>query len=93
VAAAQALAERASVVLANAITFATSEATNRHLQLALENARLIGRAQGVLMAREGCGSEKAFDILRRASQRTNRKLREIAEEIVAPFEPSSIDAP
>jgi GAF domain-containing protein len=93
VADAQALADRAAVVLANAITFATTEATNRHLQTALENARLIGRAQGVLMAREGCGSEKAFNILRRASQRTNRKLREIAEEIVAPFEPPSTREP
>jgi len=86
VAAAQVFADHAAVILANAVTYASVEANTRHLQTALETARVIGRAQGVLMARRNCSSEEAFDILRRASQRTNRKLREIAEEIVASLE-------
>ncbi len=86
--AAQVFAEHASVVLANTISYAAAEATNQHLQTALESARMIGRAQGVLMVRQECSSDDAFDLLRRASQRTNRKLRDIAEEIV-----DSLDRP
>ena len=55
----------------------------------LDTARIIGRAQGVLMARQSCTSEEAFDMLRRASQRSNRKLREISEDIVSPLETSA----
>jgi len=54
--------------------------------VALEHARIIGRAQGVLMVRDNCGSDAAFDTLRRASQRSNRKLPDIAEEIALPFD-------
>lgn len=79
-------ANRAAIVLANATAYASTEAANHHLQVALEHARIIGRAQGVLMVRENCGSDAAFDTLRRASQRTNRKLRDIAEEIAGPFD-------
>jgi GAF domain-containing protein len=86
VSAAAVFAEHAAVVLANAVSFAAAEASSKHLQTALDTARVIGRAQGVIMARERCSSDAAFDVLRRASQRTNRKLREIAEEIVAPLE-------
>ncbi|MDQ1374883.1 MAG: hypothetical protein QOJ09_2221, partial [Actinomycetota bacterium] len=42
----------------------------------------IEQAKGILMAREGCDEDRAFDMLRRASQRTNRKLREIAHQVV-----------
>lgn len=79
-------ADHAAVVLSNAMSFAASEETNRQLQTALETARTIGRAQGVLMARQNCCADDAFDMLRRASQRSNRKLREIAQEIIAPLE-------
>jgi AmiR/NasT family two-component response regulator len=34
------------------------------------------------MANQRCGSDEAFDILRRASQRENRKLRDAARDIV-----------
>jgi AmiR/NasT family two-component response regulator len=34
------------------------------------------------MEREGLGSDEAFDLLKRASQHTNTKLREIAQDIV-----------
>ena len=88
-AAAEVFAEHASVVLANAMAYSAVEATNRHLETALGTARIIGRAQGVLMARQSCTSEEAFDMLRRASQRSNRKLREIAEDIVSPLETSA----
>ena len=34
------------------------------------------------MERQSCTRDEAFDILRRASQRENRKLRDLAEELV-----------
>jgi hypothetical protein len=76
------LASQAGVVLANAKALSQAEQLNSTLRKALETRTIIGQAQGVLMARQGIDADAAFDILRRASQRTNRKLRDIAAEIV-----------
>ena len=54
----------------------------RHLRAKVESLPAIEQAKGVLIAQEGCSDERAFDILRRASQRENRKVREIAAEVV-----------
>jgi hypothetical protein len=43
---------------------------------------VIEQAKGIIMAQNGCGPEEAFDLLRRASQRTNVKVRELAAQIV-----------
>ncbi len=42
---------------------------------------MIGQAKGILMAEKDISADEAFDILRRASQRMNVKLREVAERI------------
>jgi len=52
------------------------------LNTALATREVIGQAQGILMERERVGANEAFDILRRASQHLNRKLREVAQELV-----------
>jgi len=75
-------AAQASVVLANAVAFMSSELANQSLQRALATRDLIGQAKGVLMARSNMTADEAFDVLRRASQRTNRKLHDIATEVV-----------
>lgn len=80
---ARSFAEQAGVVLANAAALDSLVKVNEDLRAALESRTLIGQAQGILMARENIGEDDAFDIMRRASQRTNRKLREIAADIVA----------
>jgi transcriptional regulator with GAF, ATPase, and Fis domain len=49
---------------------------------ALQSRDLIGQAKGILMAREGVTADQAFDMLRRASQRLNVKLRTVAGDIV-----------
>jgi hypothetical protein len=51
------------------------------LQRALETSRRIGVAIGVLMAHHKLTQQQAFDLLRIASQNTNRKIRDIAEEV------------
>ncbi len=48
----------------------------------LESMPVIEQAKGIVMAQQGCGPEEAFDLLRRASQRTNVKLSELAAQIV-----------
>lgn len=52
-----------------------------HLERALRSNRLIGTAMGILMAQEKVTQEQAFDLLRIASQHSNRKLAEIAREV------------
>jgi GAF domain-containing protein len=49
---------------------------------ALGTRELIGQAEGILMERERISADHAFDILRRASQHLNIKLREVAQHLV-----------
>jgi GAF domain-containing protein len=72
------LASFASVAVSGA---AQSERADQ-LQAGLETNREIGVAIGLLMATHKIGSEEAFAILSSASQRLNRKLRDIAAGIV-----------
>ncbi|MEU0371692.1 GAF and ANTAR domain-containing protein [Streptomyces sp. NPDC006283] len=52
------------------------------LETALDSRAVIDQASGILMHALGCGPAEAFDLLRRFSQRSNRKLSAVAEEIV-----------
>jgi GAF domain-containing protein len=51
------------------------------LRWAVETRDVIGQAKGILMAREHISEDQAFDMLRRASQRLNIKLRDVARDI------------
>jgi AmiR/NasT family two-component response regulator len=42
----------------------------------------IEQAKGILISQEGCSDDEAFEILKTASMRENRKLRDIATEFV-----------
>jgi hypothetical protein len=53
-----------------------------NLTEALRTRELIGQAQGILIERERITSEQAFQVLRRASQHLNVKLREVAATLV-----------
>ena len=50
---------------------------------ALQSRDVIGQAKGILMAQQNVNADEAFDILRRASQRMNIKLREVAERVAS----------
>ncbi len=52
-----------------------------NLEHALRSNREIGVAMGVLMARYRLSRDQALDLLRITSQRSNRKLRDIATEV------------
>jgi len=53
-----------------------------HLERALATNRRIGIAIGVVMARYGLPDEQAFELLREQSQVRNKKLRDLAEEVI-----------
>lgn len=53
-----------------------------NLREALETRELIGQAQGILIERERITADQAFDVLRRASQHLNIKIREVASTLV-----------
>jgi transcriptional regulator with GAF, ATPase, and Fis domain len=68
-------AAQASVALA----WARTEA---QLRDAIASRQAIGEAVGILMERRRLTPKQAFDLLTKASQRSNVKLREIAERVV-----------
>jgi GAF domain-containing protein len=74
--------EPAAVLLANAQMFWEARKLADNLGAALESRAIIEQAKGILMALQGVDADGAFDIMRRASQRENRKLREIAQRLV-----------
>ena len=52
-----------------------------HLQRAVQSNREIGTAMGILMAHDLLTQEQAFDLLRVASQKSNRKLADVARDV------------
>ena len=61
---------------------ALDEERTLNLTEALRTRELIGQAQGILIEREHITGEQAFEVLRRASQHLNVKLREVAAALV-----------
>jgi AmiR/NasT family two-component response regulator len=59
-----------------------SQAHADQMDEALKSSRTIGAAIGMIMASRGLTEIEAFEVLRTASQRSNRKLRELAAELV-----------
>ena len=70
------------VFAAHAAIALSSAIHDEQMEEALQSRDLIGQAKGILMAREGITADQAFDILRRASQRLNVKLRDVAGSII-----------
>jgi GAF domain-containing protein len=52
------------------------------MQRALESRATIEQAKGIIMGQRGCGPEEAFALLAELSSRHERKLRDVAREIV-----------
>jgi GAF domain-containing protein len=75
-------AAHAAIVLANAQVYSDARQLSENLNQAMSSRATIDYAVGILMAHGGRSPEDAFQLLVRASQRENRKLREVAEAIV-----------
>ena len=72
----------AALALSVARTHEDDERQVANLHAALATREVIGQAQGILMERERISADSAFDILRRASQHLNVKLRQVAQNLV-----------
>jgi GAF domain-containing protein len=73
----------ASLFATHAAVAMSNEQSKEDLRTAVSTREVIGKAQGILMERFKITDDLAFRLLVRASQDTNRKLRDIAEELAA----------
>lgn len=75
--------EHVALLLASHAAVAMAGAQERHrLRQAMSTREVIGQATGVLIERFKTTPEQAFLLLVRASQHSNRKLRDVADELV-----------
>ncbi len=72
----------AAVFAAHAAVAMSAARREGQLESKVASRDLIGQAKGILMARSNVDDDRAFDILRRASQRLNIKLVYVAEQVV-----------
>ena len=71
------------VFAAHASVALNAAQTEEELRAAIVTRDVIGQAKGILMARQHVTADEAFSILRRASQRLNLKLRDVADTVAA----------
>ncbi|RLK62345.1 GAF and ANTAR domain-containing protein [Actinokineospora cianjurensis] len=72
----------AGAVFDNVSLYHHSTRLVEQLRTALTTRATIGQAQGLLMRQFGYDADAAFDTLTRASQNSNRKLRDVAASMV-----------
>jgi hypothetical protein len=72
------LAAHVSTALAYITVTEAAQLRDTQFQVALDSRDVIGQAKGILMERRGLRADEAFDVLRRASQDLNVKLRDVA---------------
>lgn len=71
-----------TVFVAHAAVALASAKHDEDLEKKAASRNVIGMAKGIVMAQQRVSDELAFDILRRASQRMNLKLRDLAQQVV-----------
>jgi len=79
---AKTFAAEAAAALALTIRQIEQQALADQLEQAIASRALIDQAIGVLMGQQRCNAATAFDLLRRHSQNTNRRLRDVAADII-----------
>jgi len=82
VVAAEEVAAFVAVAVANADAVAEATTLAGQMREAMRSRAVIDMAKGILMAQRRCSPDEAFSMLSHASQRNNRKLRDIAAGIV-----------
>jgi GAF domain-containing protein len=80
---AQALADVATIGLLQERVIRGGEVLAEQLQSALNSRVLIEQAKGVIAERNGINVGEAFTLLRQAARRHNRRLSDLAHEVVA----------
>jgi GAF domain-containing protein len=82
IAAAEVFAVPAAVRLANVQAYRASLHVADELRRGLVSRAVIDQAKGILMAQHGLEADQAFAVLTRFSQQENRKLRDVATDLV-----------
>ncbi len=80
---AEAFASYSAVAVANAALYDAAVTEVEQMHAALRSRAVIEQAKGMLMTTERCTAEEAFLLLARASQHRNRKLHDVAVDLVA----------
>jgi GAF domain-containing protein len=80
-------AAQGGVALDNAVLYQQSRELIEHLHQALTTRGVVERARGLLMSRHELSSEAAFRLLRTESQRSHRKLRDVAAAVLQEHDP------
>ncbi len=75
-------AAAAAIAVANGQAYWDARHLSERLSLAMQSRATIEQAKGIVIAGQHCDADQAFEMLVRASQRENRKLRDIADQIV-----------
>jgi GAF domain-containing protein len=75
-------ARQAAILLANAQSYEDAQQLTVQLKAALRSRDVIGQAKGILIASGAPDEQAAFAMLVAASQRTNTKVREVAQRLV-----------
>lgn len=75
-------AAQAAVAVENSRLYQSARTLSGQLTAAMASRAVIEQAKGVIMAVRNVDEDTAFDLLRRVSQAKNRKLREIATDVV-----------
>lgn len=73
---------RGGLALSNSDLYFAGQRLIENLHEALASRAVIEQAKGILMAREECTPDQAFDIMVSVSQRTDEKVREVAARVV-----------
>jgi GAF domain-containing protein len=73
----------AGVAVANMQTYQGARELARNMEVALGSRAVIDQAKGILMERYKLSADQAFRLLAQTSMGTNRKLRDIADHLVA----------
>ncbi len=76
-------AEHATRAIALLLRQADQARTVDQLERALTSRATIDQAIGVIMAQQRCDADRAFAVLRSHSQNNNRKLRDVAAEVLS----------
>ena len=79
---AERFARHASGALTLSLRIASCNDQNDQLRSSIVSRAVIDQALGVIMAQERCPQDKAFALLRRVSQNSNVKIRDLAATIV-----------
>lgn len=72
----------AGVLADTKISLDTEMKRAENLEIALTTREVIGQAEGILIERERLTPEQAFEVLRKASQNLNLRLRDLAQYVV-----------